>query len=219
MDASIFTEPDDPQSAPQAGASPPRTLTRLKDALALKTVRAQRRFLAEYALCGIVRQAAIKAKVGRATVYQWEEDEAFAQLMRLAFEDAKDAILMAMTSRGIAGVDQPVYHQGKRVDTYKRYSDTMLLALAKARMPHLFGAPGGGAQTTNHTVIGQVNQMSVPLENLTDEEFAVLRRISGKAGPTIIDVPKPGQISENVKENGTLPPCENDAVSGKAEVR
>lgn len=43
-----------------------------------------------------------------------------------------------MHRRAITGISKGVYYQGERVDEEKEYSDKLLLALAKANMPHRF---------------------------------------------------------------------------------
>lgn len=54
--------------------------------------------------------------------------------------------------RAIDGVDEPVFHQGQIVGTITRYSDRLLYAMAKARLPEYQDTatvqhvgPGGGA--------------------------------------------------------------------------
>lgn len=197
MDSTVFTEPAPIErvthDAFQRPAQARNGVITRKEIQTLKTLASQQRFLASFSRYGLKAKAARAAGVDRVTVYRWEADETFAQLERLAFEDSKDAIVEAMAERGMDGVDQPVYQGGKKVGTLKRYSDAMLLALAKARMPGVFGDRAAGTGV----VMNQTNNLTVvPLDRLSDEEFALLVQIHGKGGPSIIEVPRPQLAGE-----------------------
>lgn len=63
-----------------------------------------------------------------------KEDPAFAEAWELAVEEGNDAIRDEIFRRGVSGVNEPVYHQGEVVGRKKKYSDTLLIVLAKSRM-------------------------------------------------------------------------------------
>jgi hypothetical protein len=116
----------------------------------LATVRAKGRFLREFAVCGIVLRAAQAAKVGRRTVYDWlKQDKAFKALYDEAYQDAIDALEEEARRRGEDGVLEPVYQGGEKVGTIRKYSDTLLITMLKARRPDVFreryehSGPGG----------------------------------------------------------------------------
>jgi hypothetical protein len=100
------------------------------------------RFLAAYARCARINQAAETAKVAKQSHYNWlEESEAyrrtFARTQAMIGDLAEDACV----ERAIFGVAKPVLHQGQEVrlngkPLYEReYSDQLLLALLRRLKP------------------------------------------------------------------------------------
>ena len=79
-------------------------------------------------LAGIHRNAAYNAK------YRSKE---FSDAWEAAIEEAVDLLEASARSRAM-GIDEPVYYQGKQVDTIKRYSDTLTMFLLKAHRPEKF---------------------------------------------------------------------------------
>jgi len=111
--------------------SDPATKTTLK--------KNQLKFIEEFALTGNVTISAIKAHVHRATVYDWKKNSPeFEAAFEDAEEQAADRIEDEMLRRAYHGVKEPVYQGGKKVGTITRYSDTLLIVLAKARRPSRF---------------------------------------------------------------------------------
>lgn len=104
---------------------------------------AQATFLASFAQTANFTAACRDAGVDRSTAYRWQEhDEAFALRYRQAEGEANDVIRGAIFRRAIEGIDKPLHYQGRLVKdeygepaTVKEYSDTLLIFLAKARMP------------------------------------------------------------------------------------
>lgn len=123
------------------------TLTPIRARKAPKTpeqrAKAQRVFLDSLRTDGNVTDACDKAEISRETAYTWREKYTdFAAQWNEAQERFNDRIRMAFVSRGIEGYDEPVVSQGKvvmgsdgQILTVRRYSDTLLLALARSRMP------------------------------------------------------------------------------------
>ncbi len=88
---------------------------------------AQQKFLVRFRKTGTILQAARSAKVDRSTVYYWlEHDQQFYLDYHDAIKDVNDAIVDEIDRRGRRG-----YKEGK----ITKYSDTLLIFLAKARMP------------------------------------------------------------------------------------
>lgn len=104
---------------------------------------AQDAFLDAFATSANLRAAAKVAGIDRNMVYYWQEhDEAFSFRYAQAEADANDVIRAAIYTRAVNGVDKPLHYQGRlvtdamgRAVTVKEYSDTLLIFLAKARMP------------------------------------------------------------------------------------
>lgn len=63
------------------------------------------------------------------------EDDEFAE----AWADAKEAggylLIEEAKRRAVQGVDHPVYYKGKKISTYKQYSDGLLTLLIKGAFP------------------------------------------------------------------------------------
>lgn len=122
-------------------------------------------FLASFARNANVLLSAHLAGVSRQMVYKWlEHDEPFSFAYNQAKEDANDVLRAEIYRRGHDGVEEPILSQGQLVYEYepvldeltgeqrkdekgklmwkrgkmvtmRKYSDTLLIFLAKARMP------------------------------------------------------------------------------------
>ena len=96
---------------------------------------AQAAFLAAFERAANVTQACREAGIDRSTCYLWlEHDEQFSMLYHQAEQIANDAIRAEIFRRGHDGFEEQVLVGGK-VQTLHKYSDTLLIFLAKARMP------------------------------------------------------------------------------------
>jgi hypothetical protein len=103
--------------------------------LQARTAKAQAQFLCEFSLCGNVLRAARAAGVGRRTVYEWLLDRRFKELYDEAHEDALDQLEDEARRRAVDGVLEPVVSGGKHVTDVRKYSDTLLITLLKAKRP------------------------------------------------------------------------------------
>lgn len=125
---------------------------------------AQDAFLAVYADCANIRASCAAAGIDRSTFYQWtEHEEHFSMRFNQVEKDANDMLLSEAWRRGVTGVEEPVvsmgqvvydfdpvvdedgnqvfnergkpvFNKGKPV-TVKKYSDSILTMLIKAKMP------------------------------------------------------------------------------------
>lgn len=100
----------------------------------------KRKFLEAFRLHGNVSWAAREAGLPyRTLVYDWQEhDEQFAQDYRQAEIEATETMEAEAHRRGVLGVDEPVFHQGEVVGAVKKYSDTLLIFMLKARAPEKY---------------------------------------------------------------------------------
>ena len=77
--------------------------------------------------------------MGRRTHYDWlETDEGYTARFKEAEEGVTEALEAEARRRAQVGVEEPVHFQGKRIDTIRRYSDTLLIFLLKARRPDTY---------------------------------------------------------------------------------
>jgi hypothetical protein len=106
----------------------------------------QERFLMALAETGVVSTAAEIAGTSRTRVYELRKrDPAFAAGWDEAEERAADALEAEAWRRAVVGVAEPLVSAGKIVRddhglpiAIRRYSDTLMIALLKARRPEKF---------------------------------------------------------------------------------
>ena len=107
------------------GSKTVQTIARTRDA-----------FLSALAETANVTGACRKAKLPRATAYQWKEaDEAFAKAWDAALDVAADMLEDVAVQRATKGTLRPVYQGGVKVGTVREYSDRLLEVLLKAHKP------------------------------------------------------------------------------------
>ena len=105
----------------------------------LTTAEKKRAFLAAYAQCGNVTQAAKVAGISRETHYEWlDKDPGYAAAFKQADEQATDALELEARRRALEGWDEPVYQKGQLVGTVRKYSDTLLIFLLKGARPEKY---------------------------------------------------------------------------------
>lgn len=96
-------------------------------------------FLEALGLSGVIVTACRAAGISRQLVDYWNEHDAeFNVRYGIARREADDRIRAEIHRRAIVGTERPVYHAGKLVGHIREYSDTLLIFLAKARMPEEF---------------------------------------------------------------------------------
>ena len=118
----------------------------------------QRAFLAAFAELGSLRGAALAAKVARRSHYYWLAQLHYAAVFGNAREEAVDHLAAEARRRAVEGVEVPVFYQGQpcyenefdpqtgqmrttnKPLTVRKYSDTLLMFLAKVLMPEKYGA-------------------------------------------------------------------------------
>ena len=92
-------------------------------------------FLATFEKSANITDSCKSAGIDRSTFYDWmEKYEQFSMLYHQAEQIANDAIRAEIFRRGHDGFEEQVIVGGK-VQTLHKYSDTLLIFLAKARMP------------------------------------------------------------------------------------
>jgi hypothetical protein len=101
-----------------------------------------------------------------------KEDPDFEQAYQDARADGDDVIRAEVKRRGVDGVKQAIYHDGKVVGHKQVYSDNLLMFLAKSRMPEEFG----DRQTTEH-----IHKFEGAAEQLVDKMASIL----GVAAPSL----------------------------------
>ena len=86
-----------------------------------------------------VSAACSAARIGRRTAYDWRhEDGAFAAAWDEAVEAGTDYLEDEAKRRAAQGVDEPVFYQGEQCGAVRKYSDTLLIFMLKARRPEKY---------------------------------------------------------------------------------
>jgi len=97
---------------------------------------AQQRFLEAFSRIGVISRAAVDAGVSRRTVYNWlKSDGDFQDAFKQADEEARDLIREEIHRRAVEGWHEPVYQRGDLVGQIRKYSDALLMRMARARLP------------------------------------------------------------------------------------
>lgn len=97
-------------------------------------------FLAAYATCGNVSQAARAAEMDRSMHYDWlKNDEEYAMLFGLAEGEAADSLLERARELAMEGWEEEVYYEGSQCGTKRKHCTTLLIFLLKGVMPEKFG--------------------------------------------------------------------------------
>jgi hypothetical protein len=126
-------------------------------------------FLHAFAQRGIVHGAAIAGGISRKTVFAWRHtDPTFAACFEEAEAEARDVLRGEAFRRAVVGWEEYVVSAGHLVLgpdgqplTRRRYSDTMLIAMLRARVPEyvppsrrrdLTGPTGAMPSPTAHVV-------------------------------------------------------------------
>ena len=107
---------------------------------------AQALFLEAYRESANVKYSCQVAHINRVTFYRWKaNDKAFAALLAEAEPDACDTLEYAAYERAVKGIESYVVSQGKLVYdpdgkplVERKYSDTLLITLLKARIPEKY---------------------------------------------------------------------------------
>lgn len=91
-------------------------------------------FFTELAATDHVQKAVAKSGLPSRTVYSWRDNDVdFARRWTEARERYVDELEAEAHRRAVVGTDKGVWHQGAQVGTEKQYSDSILLAMLKAK--------------------------------------------------------------------------------------
>jgi hypothetical protein len=97
-------------------------------------------FLAELALDGNATRAAKAVGVDRSNAYQRRlRNPTFARRWDDAIESFADAVEAEAFRRAVTGTTKGIWWQGARVGEEQQWSDSLLLALLKAKRPREYG--------------------------------------------------------------------------------
>lgn len=85
---------------------------------------------------GNVTRACEAAALSKVAAYEWRKnDEAFAIRWEDAVEAGTEELEQEARRRAYEGVDEPVFYKGDECGLVRKYSDTLMIFLLKARKP------------------------------------------------------------------------------------
>lgn len=89
--------------------------------------------------CGNVHDACRQADITTKQVRKFRRANPRAEAaFQEALELGTDAIEAELHRRAVAGIMEPVFYKGRRVNTVRKKSDILLMFLLKARRPHIY---------------------------------------------------------------------------------
>jgi transposase len=93
-------------------------------------------FLDSFKQTANISESCKDADINRSTFYDWlERYEEFSIFYHQAEQIANDRLRREILRRGVEGWLEPQFSAGKNMGNVRKYSDTLLIFLAKARMP------------------------------------------------------------------------------------
>lgn len=109
------------------------------------TPERQLRFLTEVARTGLLNKSCEKVGMSPKTIREFRgRHEEFEDLVQDALRQFEDSIRKEIVRRGREGFVEDIFYRGKKVGERRVFSDTCLLALAKAKLPEFRNSSGEG---------------------------------------------------------------------------
>jgi transposase-like protein len=144
-----------------------------------RTPEKEAAFLDALAETASVTRACETAGIARRTAYDWRDaDPEFAKAWDAAVQLGTEALEDEAVRRAHHGTDEAVFYQGAECGTVRRYSDTLLIFLLKARRPEkyrervsaeLTGKDGGPIQTENLSDLEVARRVAFLLSRATQQ--------------------------------------------------
>lgn len=122
----------------------------------------------------MVSAACRVAKVGRSTVYDARGDAVFAAAWDEIETETTDAMEREAYRRGVEGVSEPLVSAGRHVADVRKYSDTLLIFMLKARKPATY------RENVKIEHAGSIDgKHTVEIPDTADRRAAVLELLAG----------------------------------------
>lgn len=113
-----------------------------------------------------VAAAAREAGVHGSVPYQRRRyDPAFRRAWQRAAQLGTELLEAEAVRRAVHGTEEPVYYKGSQCGTVRRYSDTLLIFLLKARRPEVYREDRSGGKGSTVNISLQTNASAVQLLN------------------------------------------------------
>ncbi len=135
----------------------------------------QAAFLSSLRRTGNVTAAARDAGVSRSTYYRWIDiDPEYAGQVEAVSEELADELEQEARRRALEGVEEPVFRGGERVGTIRKFSDSLLLAMLRAKRPEQFR---DSVDVTNRLEDGMTAVNPEVLKTMTEDEVKAAREL------------------------------------------
>jgi len=135
-------------------------------------------FLARLADGATVTQAANDACVHRRRAYDARHaDEAFARARDDAWEQGTDTLEAEAWRRARDGTERPIMYRGEQVASVREFSDTLMLALLRARRPEAYRE--NATVRHEHPERPSDQELTAARQVEPEREAAILRLIEG----------------------------------------
>jgi hypothetical protein len=142
-------------------------------------------FLSAFESCGSVTAAAKAARISRACHYLWlQTDAQYALVFGRSKMIAGDVLEDEAVRRAVEGWDEPVFYQGSKCGTVRRYDSGLLMFLLRGLKPETYGtqriqipAPGVAA------VESRVEVVFVTPDPPAEEHITPVRPVEAIAAP------------------------------------
>lgn len=149
-------------------------------------------FLIEYEKCGTIWRAAEAIGKTYKTIQIWKShDPEFREQMQHSYEAYKSRIEAEIHRRGVDGVEEEIFdRQGNVIGTKLKYSDQLLLAMAKRHIP----------EYRDSSAPSRLDAPQLDLSGLSREERDMLDALLEKAAMIQIQAPARTTVAEIQKE-------------------
>lgn len=147
------------------------------------TGRRQMRFLEVLGQTGSVREACAAVGISRKTAYEYRnKGGAFAERWNDLRADLVEVLEAECDRRALKGVLEPVFYQGAKVGSVRRFSDVLLMFRLKGLKPEMYrenasievAGKGGGPIVTRNLVVEELLKLdSRELARLHSEALAL----------------------------------------------
>src|SRR5262245_14799001 len=106
---------------------------------ARNTQRRKAKFLAAYERLGNATAVAEETGISRYTHKEWlKKSETYRQAFQEADDAATEVLEKEAIRRAVEGNEEPVYYNGQKVGTVRKYSDVLLIFLLKSKRPEVY---------------------------------------------------------------------------------
>jgi len=136
--------------------------------------------------CGNVHDAARQADLTTKQIRKFRRGNPRAEA---AFQEAldmgTDAIEAELHRRAVAGIMEPVFYKGRRVNTVRKKSDVLLMFLLKSRRPHIYRDNAPIPEDPNADELNHLEES--PAEAISRQLNRLAERARTSVDPRVID--------------------------------